>query len=248
MKITSVAAILSLSALFLVIAVSACSPAPAVVAEPVRPVATSAPTAVADPSSDATPPAEPAVPTADPAANPEPSHPVDEDEADVTADWPVFRDEAYGFQFAYPPEWGFMDLPVYDPGAGGPPTTIQRFVILYPQEWEERLKPGGEPDPNVSSYPALSVEITAGTMEAYRREFMELGRSETIEINGFTALYERDTYDDYNMTRYTFQHPINDQLRITLSDPISGFSVRVAENGDVASLIPSVLSTFTFTE
>lgn len=169
-------------------------------------------------------------------------------ELDPTADWPIFRDETYGFQIAYPPGWAFMDLPVYDPGAGGPPTTIERFVIFYPQAWEERLKPGGEPDPNVDSYPALSIQICVGPLEAYRREFMELGASETMEVNGLSVLHEWDTYDDYNIARYIFQHPANDALRVTLQDAVSGFSGRAADNADVVSLVPLVVSTFAFVE
>jgi hypothetical protein len=168
-------------------------------------------------------------------------------EADATADWPIFRDEAYGFQIAYPPGWGFMDLPLYDPGEG-PPTVIQRIVIVYPQGWEERLKPGGEPDPNVDCYPAFNIQVSVGTMEAYRREFMALAASETMEINGLGVLHEWDTRDDYNLAQYTFQHPTNGELRVTLTDPVSGFSQRAAENPDIVTLIPQVVSTLRFTE
>jgi hypothetical protein len=169
-------------------------------------------------------------------------------ENDPTADWPIFHDEAYGFQIAYPPGWGFMDLSVYDPGAGGPPTIIERIVMLYPQVWEERLRPGSEPDPNVDSYPALSIQVCLGTLEAYRREFMELGAHETIEINGLSVLHEWDTHDDYNIAQYMFQHPADGELRITLTDAVSGFSKRAEENGDVVALIPVMVSTFRFTE
>jgi hypothetical protein len=63
-----------------------------------------------------------------------------------------------------------------------------------------------------------------------------------------TALQEWDTYDDYNLIRYVFEHPTNDALRITLTDPVSGFSLRAEENEDIVSLIPVVVSTFRFTE
>lgn len=249
MKIRRMALVLSLSALALTAAVSGCSPAPVVVADPVEDVTTPVsepaellPAPTDETSSEATAPAP--EPTGEPAV----SKPADDDEADVTADWPVFHDEDYGFQLAYPPEWGHMDLPVYDPGTNGPPTVIKRFVILYPQEWEERLTPGGEPDPTVSSYPALTIEITEGTLEEYRREYMELESSETLDINGIPVLYERDTRDDYNMARYVFQHPTDDRLRVTLSDAISGFSERAEANGNLLPLISVIVSTFTFTE
>jgi len=187
-------------------------------------------------------------PTADSAGEGSDDEEDEASESVLPAGWTVFRDETYGFQFAYPPDWGHMDLPVYDPGAGGPPTVIKRFIILYPQEWEEQLTPGGEPDPTVSVYPALNVQITEGTLEEYRREFMELGASEVLEINGLSVLHEWDTYDDYNMHHYVFQLPTDERLRVTLSDPISGFSVRLEESGEVAALIPTVVSTFMFTE
>jgi hypothetical protein len=167
---------------------------------------------------------------------------------DPTAGWPIFRDEAHGFQVAYPPGWGFVELPLYDPGAGGPPTVIKRSVLFYPQAWEERLRPGAPPDPNADNYPALNIQVCVGTMEAYRREFMALGASETLEINGFEVLHEWDTREDYNIAHYVFQHPENDELRITLTDPVSGFATRAAENPDVVALIPQVVFTFRFAE
>ena len=176
---------------------------------------------------------------------------ANEDEGTTTdsdAGWPIFRDEVYGFQVAYPPGWGFMELPLHDPGAGGPPTVIKRSVIFYPQAWEERLRPGGPPDPNADTYPALNIQVCVGTMEAYRREFMALGASETLEINGLETLHEWDTRDDYNLAHYVFQHPENDELRITLTDPVSGFASRAAENPGVVALIPEVVSTFRFAE
>jgi len=259
MKARNVTLMLSLLALMLPAVAGGCGPAPVVVADPVGAAVTpgsdinALPRVPAeDAVQDEVTPTEPAAPTAVvtlmPTADSELSESVVDDEADSATDWPVLRDETYGFEVAYPPTWGFMDLPVYDPGAGGPPTVIERFLILYPAEWEERLKPGGEPDPNVPGYPALSIEVCVGTMEEFRREFMELGGSETVEINGLTALHEWDTYDDYNLIRTVFQHPANDTLRISLTDPVSGFSVRAEENEDIVSLIPVVVSTFRFTE
>jgi hypothetical protein len=255
MRITDATSFLSLSAVVLAAVAGGCSPAPVVVAEPAGTVMTSisqpdesVPVPTEDIVQDAIAPTEPVDPMVAPTMDAGSSEPVAEGQADAIADWPVFRDDEYGFQVAYPPEWGFMDLPVYDSGVGGPPTVIRRFVILYRQEWEEWLKPGGDLDPNVSSYPALSIEISVGAMKAFRREFMELGGSETIEINGLTVLREWDTYEDYNLIRYVFQHPANDELRITLTDPVSGFSVRAEENEEIVSLIPAVVSTFKFTE
>ena len=167
---------------------------------------------------------------------------------DSKSGWAVFQDADHGFQIAHPEGWATMDLPVYDRGIGAPPTVIQRFVILYPQEWEERLDPSAPPDPNVSSYPALSIEVCRGSLEAYRREFLELGSREAIEINGTSAFLERDTQDDYNVIRYVFSHPADDELIVSLTDVVNGFSARIAESGEVAELIPQVVATFAFAE
>ena len=198
------------------------------------------------------------IPTPLPAAAPSDQEPEDDEggdeqgeevsRSDATAGWPIFRDEAYGFQIAYPPDWGFMDLPLRDPGADGPPTVIKRLVIFYPQDWEERLKPGGPPDPNADTYPAFSIQVTVGTLEAYRREFMELEASKTIEVNGLSALHEWDTRDDYNMAQYVYQHPTDDELRVTLTDAVSGFSQRAEANEEIVDLIPLVVRTFAFTD
>lgn len=252
MKTRIIAALLSFSAL-LALVTTGCGPAPVLVVDPVEPaVKPVTEHAETERPTEATPEElvleETVSSTAEPETKPEASAPAADEEAEVTDDWPVFRDEERGFQIAYPPAWGFMDLPVYAPGAGGPPSVVERFVIFYPEEWEERLTPGGEPDPTVQSYPALSVEVAVGTMEAYRREYLELGASEQIEINGFAALREWDTREDYNMARTVFQHPDNAEMRITLSDPVTGFAARLEENKDVASLIPVVISTFRFGE
>lgn len=198
------------------------------------------------------------IPTPVPTVAPSDQEPEDEEggdeqgegesESDATVGWPIFRDEEYGFQIAYPPGWGFMDLPVHNPGMDGPPTVIERLVIFYPQDWEERLKPGGPPDPSVDSYPAFNIQVCVGTLEAYRREFMALEASETIEVNGLSMLHEWDTRDDYNIAQYVYQHPTNDELRVTVTDPVSGFSQRAGENEEIVDLIPLVVRTFAFTD
>ena len=68
-----------------------------------------------------------------------------------------------------------------------------------------------------------------------------------MEINGIVAHYERDTREDHNVARYVFQHPMDHELIISLTDAINGFSMRVVESGDAASMIPLVVGTFSFT-
>lgn len=172
---------------------------------------------------------------------------AEEPQTDRSAEWLLFQDAEHGFQIAHPADWRAMDLPLYDPGVSGPPTVVRRLVVLYPADWEERFNQERPPDPNAPGYPALSIEVCAGTMEAFRREFIELGASEPIDIDGAQGTCERDAQDDHNLIRYVFQHP-EEELIIGVTDPVNGFSARVAESGAVPDLIPQIVETFSFVD
>jgi len=161
--------------------------------------------------------------------------------------WQIFHDTAYGYQIQYPAGWTFRELTLLDPQLSAP-TSIVQIVQFMPQEWADQLAAGGPPDPTAPPLVApLSLEVTVGTLEEYRRDYAEPARSETIAIGPYTVTREEDSPGDYRVIRYVFQHPADDSLRVTLADQLSGFPARVQGNEEVIALAQQMLATFAFT-
>ncbi|NLF01469.1 MAG: DUF3828 domain-containing protein [Anaerolineales bacterium] len=196
-------------------------------------------------------PAAPAEPTVAPTASaPEPTTPaLAEPEATEAPDgpaaiagWTTFRCEEYGFELQHPPDWTVMELPVTQPDLMAP---IVRIVQLLPQAWAEQLGAGGPPDPEAPVIVApLSVEVSVGSLEAYRRMYADPASSEQTEINGYPARVERDAPGDFALIRTVLQHPVNADLRVTTVDQLSGFSTRAAEHPEEIALAQQILTTW----
>jgi hypothetical protein len=202
-------------------------------------------------------PADPS-PTAPPEQPPVQEQPVTESPADDPAaqddpptervsvwpidGWQTFQDERYGFEFQYPPDWTVVELPLAQPELSAP---IVRIVQLLPQEWAEQLNPGGPPDPEAPTIVApLSVEISVGWEEEFRRAYVGPASSEPLAINGYPVVLERDVAGDFAMIRYIFQPPADARVRVAVVDQISGFSTRAAENADILPITEQILSTW----
>jgi hypothetical protein len=158
-------------------------------------------------------------------------------------DWQLLTDDQYGFQIQYPSDWVPQEVELRYPELDAPTVRIVQFL---PQEWAQRMNTGGRPDPNNIIVAPLSLEVSVGTLEAYQAKYPEPASSETVEINGYTVAREREVAGDFGMIRYVFQHPTNDDLRVTLIDQIGGFSTRVEGNEDVADILQQILGTFAF--
>jgi hypothetical protein len=175
--------------------------------------------------------------------------PVAWDDAGVAVPdgWLVYQNQEYGFQVAYPPDWAAVEIPVQRPDGSVPDAeaSLVGLVQLLPQAWAEKM--GGPPDPTVTIYGPVSIDITVGSEEDHRRRYPEPGATETLEINGLVVTVERDTYDDFNVIRYVFQHSENADLRVVVQDFVNGFSTRVAENPEIVEIVPLVISSFEFT-
>ena len=163
-----------------------------------------------------------------------------------TDNWPVFSDETYGFQLAYPGDWTYKDLDAQ--GAGMPDDwPVERVVIFYPQAWAERFERSGPPDPDAPpAIPALSLEVCIGSEEQFRRAYVEPDRSETLTINGIEMVREESGSGEYVTVQYVFQNPANPDVRVVLVDNLSKFTDRAAEYPDIVDLIPTIVATFEF--
>jgi hypothetical protein len=164
----------------------------------------------------------------------------------VPAGWQIFRGDEYGYQIAYPADWTFQELDILYPELEAP---IVRIVQFLPQEWADEMDPGGgPPDPNAPVIVApLSLEVSVGTMEEYRRMYYETAVAEPMQINGQSVILERDEAGDFQIIRYLFSHPMDSELRLTLVDNVSGFPARAEGNQKVIDIFQQMLGTFKFT-
>ena len=163
--------------------------------------------------------------------------------------WPVYRDETYGFALSYPPGWTVQEVPVDGPGTPDDWPIVETLLVL-PAEWAAQLERKGPPDPTRPPVVApLHVEVCVGPLAQYRRAYAEPGQSEAIEINGLSVSVERDVMSDQiTLERYVFTHPQDGELRVVLSDMLTGFQERVQGNEAVAERIPLILETFEFAD
>ncbi len=179
------------------------------------------------------------LPTAAPTAGATPAS------AGLVGEWQTLRDDQYGFEIRYPGDWTVLEVAILDPAVEAP---IVRVVTLLPQPWAEQMPaPGTPPDPTAPNIIApLSVEVSVGTMEEYRRMYPELESSETLQVNGLPVTLEQQVTGDYREIRYLFQHPSDPTLRVTVRDQISGFSDRAQENEEVVAVVGQVVERFSF--
>lgn len=111
-----------------------------------------------------------------------------------------------------------------------------------------RCAPTDEPATWTEPYPPFNVEISVGALEEYRRMYIEPTSSETITINDVGVALEQHESGAVTEMRYIFQHPENEDLRVTVVDWMSGFPVRVEGNESVMAVLDQVLTTVTFTQ
>lgn len=162
---------------------------------------------------------------------------------ELTAGWPVYVNDAYGFRFALPPNWVYAE---YRAEPGLPPLgpqNVRLLVQIMPQEWAERAaEPAG---PGVTPF---VVEVTVGTLEQFRDANLEPSRSETLQLGGLVAVWEEEALNDVlSLQRYVFQQPEKADLRVTFHDPISGFPERLAAAGALVDQFRAIVGTMAFT-
>jgi hypothetical protein len=161
------------------------------------------------------------------------------------ADWVPLRDEEFGFELRHPADWAFKDLPARGPGVPDD-FPVRRVTLLFPEAMADALE--GPPNPDEPpAVPPLQLEVCVGTLEQFRRAYAEPGSSETTTRNGLAVTVERDTIPQGTITRYVFQHPADEALRVVFQDALSGIPERVEGLEDVARTAQEILNTFHFT-
>jgi len=158
--------------------------------------------------------------------------------------WPIFRDRDLGVEIQYPPDWTYQEVELLYPELSAPIVGVVQFL---PQEWAEELNSGGAPDASAPVIVApLSLEVSQGTLEEYRRQYPQPAVSEEVTVGDQTVTREEDSSADEHLIRYVFQHPVDESLRVTLVDQISGFSARAQGNETVMAQIGQMISSFQF--
>jgi len=174
--------------------------------------------------------------------------PTTDSETVIPADWQVYRDQEYGFEVWYPADWATVDIPLRYAEPGSPDAIMVRLVQILPAEWAAKMNVGGPPDPNISVVAPISLEVSVGDMQEYRRIYYEMALIQEIEINGIPVILEQDEPSDYQVSRYVFQHPADSDIRITLVDYISGFSQRAEGNEAIVDTMNRIITTFSFAD
>jgi hypothetical protein len=163
--------------------------------------------------------------------------------------WQVYQDETYDFALSYPPDWTIQEVLVDGPGTPDDWPIVKTLLVL-PAEWAAQLEQKGPPDPTRPPVVApLHIEVCVGPQAQYQRAYAEPDRRETLEINGFAVNVERDVLSDQiTLERYVFTHPQDSELRVVLSDMLTGFKERVQGNEAVAEWMPLIVGTFEFVD
>jgi hypothetical protein len=185
--------------------------------------------------------------TSTPVVGETPARPALSAPAEV-ASWPVYRSEAYGFQFAYPSGWVCTSFA--NEGPGMPEDwPVQEVLGVFPPEMAEHRDRSGPPDPNAPpTYPAVSVEVYVGPPEAFHgRVYPEPDVTEPIEVAGVTGVLEREMREDFNSYRYVFVHPQDPNVRIVFVDVVTGFSERAEAHPEYVEAVPEIVATLAFT-
>jgi hypothetical protein len=168
--------------------------------------------------------------------------------SDPTTGWSVLRDDTYGYQIGLPADWTWKELPAQVPGMPDD-WPVTRIVLLYPQAWDAEINRSGPPDPTAKPVIApLQIEVVVGPAEQFRRVYPEPMQSEMVEINGLPVTVEREIYETMVLTRYAVVSPDDPEVRVAITDQMTGFVDRVAGNEAIAELVPATMATFKFAQ
>ena len=153
------------------------------------------------------------------------------------ADWPVFVDTECGFQVRYPEGWTYEDIPPVPEGMEVPEgmKALKRVLVFAPQGWD-------------GVAPPLSVDVTEGTEEEFGWLYAPPSSTEDLEVNGLPVVKAVEDLGQVQVVHYIFQSPADGDVRVVVTDFISGFPKRLAGHEDVVELVGQILNTVEFTQ
>ncbi len=164
--------------------------------------------------------------------------------SDVVEGWSLYRNDDLGIAVSYPPDWTMVELKAGPGALPIGPANVRLVVHFMPEDWAKR---SGPPDPSQRDTTPYIMEVTVGSLEEFRWVKPEPTQSETLVTGSLTATVETEELNDtLSLVRYVFQSPDDPDLRITFTDPISGFPERAAANGWTRDLFVAMLETLAF--
>jgi hypothetical protein len=166
-----------------------------------------------------------------------------------TARWPVYENGEYGFALRYPADWVYTEH-VSSPGQPPiGPENVRLMVLFMPREWADHLARSGPPDPHAPSIAPFSLEVSVGSMEDYRRAYIQPTHSQAVTLGGYAAMLEEEAYSDTaRVLRYVVQHPADDTRWLTMIDYTSGFADRLPGNEEHVAQFRAMLQALRFSE
>ena len=155
-------------------------------------------------------------------------------EVDV-ADWQVFENAEYGFRLRYPTDWTYEELPPVPEGMEVPEgmKALKRVLVFAPQGWD-------------GVAPPLNVEVTEGTEEEFGWMYAPPSSTEDVEIGGRPVVKAVEDLGQVQVVHYIFHSPADENVRVVVTDTISGFPDRVEGHEDVAEIVGQILPTVEF--
>ncbi len=170
------------------------------------------------------------------------------DEAGASG-WQTYQDADYGFAFQYPVDWKVQEIAIGGPGAPED-FPIEHALSLFPAAMAEALKRSGPPNPEQPPAIApLSVEVCVGDAAQFRRAYPEPTTAQSLAVNGLTMIREESYVNDQiTQLRYIYQHPSRPDVRVVLSDHLTGFVERVEGNAEVIERLPEIIESLAFSE
>lgn len=154
----------------------------------------------------------------------------------------VYRSEEYGFQVRYPAGWVYKQIKSGQDGPPLGPENIKMMVMFMPQAWAERMDKGGPPDPSAPTIAPFGLEVSVGSLQAYREAYPEPTRATPLHFERGSAVCEEEQVTDtIRIVRYLYQSSRDPDLRLTFFDYTSGFPERLPGNEAVVETFHAML-------
>jgi len=180
-------------------------------------------------------------PTSRPVAGEIPAEEMD------TNGWLIYENDEWGFSIRYPTGWVYE---AHEAAAGSPPIgpeNIKLMVLFMPNEWADRIAQGTAIDPHAPSVAPFSLEVSVGSMDAYRDAYFTPDHSETVMLGEHEAVREEERYSESaRVVRYMVQDPRDEDKRLTLIDYTSGFADRLPGNEEYVAAFRAMIDTLRF--